>query len=120
MAEQRGQPPESPASSFEERLRAAREKRGLEPASKPEGEGMGWADRPLAAAFRVAGEMLASLVVGVAIGWWLDRLLGTAPWLLLLFVVLGTAAGILNVWRLVAPKDEKPPRSEGSGKVPKE
>ncbi|MGH7068598.1 MAG: AtpZ/AtpI family protein [Acetobacteraceae bacterium] len=126
MADQRGQPPERPASSFEERLRTAREKRGLEPASQHEGEGMGWAERPLAMAFRLAGEMLASLVVGVAIGWWLDRVLGTAPWLLLVFVVLGTAAGILNVWRLVSPKDEQapkqegPPRSEGSGKVPKE
>lgn len=120
MAGERGQPPDKPASSFEERLHAARAKRGLDLASKPEDEGMGWAGRPLAMAFRVAGEMLASLVVGVVIGWWLDRVFGTAPWLLLVFVVLGTAAGIVNVWRLVAPREEGPPGADGSGKAPKE
>lgn len=106
--------PERPASSFEERLQAARSRRGLEPARK--GEGMGWAERPLAMAFRLAGEMVAALVVGVAIGWWLDRVLGTAPWLLLLFVVLGTAAGILNVWRVAVPKEDGAPKDGGAPK----
>ncbi|MGH7050301.1 MAG: AtpZ/AtpI family protein [Acetobacteraceae bacterium] len=108
--------PERPASSFEERLQAARQKRGLEPARTREGEGMGWVDRPLAMAFRLAGEMVASLVVGVAIGWWLDRVLGTAPWLLLLFVVLGTGAGILNVWRVAVPKEDGAPKDGGAPK----
>ena len=37
--------------------------------------------------------------MGGFIGWALDRLLGTAPWLLVLFVTLGFAAGLLNVIR---------------------
>lgn len=109
---------EGEGGSFEERLKSARQKHGLEPAPKTEDEGLGWAQRPLAMAFRLAGEMVAALVVAVAIGWWLDRLLGTAPWLLLVFVVLGTAAGILNVWRLVAPDEKDSHRSDGSGNVP--
>ncbi|MDA8048707.1 MAG: AtpZ/AtpI family protein [Rhodospirillales bacterium] len=113
-----GQQPDGPVPSFEERLKAAREKRGLEPASKDEGGGMGWAERPLAMAFRLAGELVAAMAVAVAIGWWLDRVLGTAPWLLVLFVVLGSAAGILNVWRLFAPDGGGPPRSRGSGGTP--
>ena len=50
-------------------------------------------------AFRIAVELVAGLAVGVAIGWALDRWLGTGPWLLILFFFLGAAAGILNVYR---------------------
>ena len=42
------------------------------------------------------------------IGFNLDRWLHTKPVFLLLFLVLGMAAGILNVWRLVSPRDRKP------------
>ena len=37
--------------------------------------------------------------MGGFIGWALDRLFGTAPWLMVLFVALGFAAGMLNVIR---------------------
>jgi ATP synthase protein I len=107
--------PAGPDPSFEERLRAARERSGLETAPPKKAEGLGWAERPLAMAFRVAGEMVAAMVVALAIGWSLDRWLGTKPWLLLLFVVLGAAAGVLNVWRLFKPQHEHRPRSPGSG-----
>lgn len=50
-------------------------------------------------AFRLSTEMVAGLVVGGGMGWLLDRWLGTAPWFLLVFFVLGMAAGILNVFR---------------------
>ncbi len=55
-------------------------------------------------AFRFSTELVAALVVGGAIGWGLDWLLGhfgihTKPWLLIVFVVLGAAAGIRNVTR---------------------
>lgn len=53
----------------------------------------------LGLAFRLAVELVAGLVVGGAIGWFLDRWLGTLPIFLLLFFGLGTAAGILNVFR---------------------
>jgi len=50
-------------------------------------------------AIRVAVDLVSGIFVGVAIGWLLDRWLGTTPWLMLLFFVLGAAAGILNVMR---------------------
>ena len=53
---------------------------------------------------RVGVELLSALVVGVAIGWGLDRWWHTAPLMLVLGVLLGGAAGIANVWRLMAPK----------------
>jgi len=53
----------------------------------------------LGLAFRLVVELVAGLVVGGAIGWFLDKWLGTLPVLFLLFFALGAAAGILNVIR---------------------
>lgn len=50
-------------------------------------------------AFRLATELVAGLVVGGAIGWFLDNWLGTLPLMLLVFFALGAAAGIFNVIR---------------------
>ena len=38
-------------------------------------------------------------MVGAGIGWGLDFWLGTTPWGLIVFVLLGFAAGVLNVMR---------------------
>ena len=43
--------------------------------------------------------MASALFVGAVLGWFLDKWLGTRPWLLLLFLVLGMAAGMLNAYR---------------------
>ncbi|MFM2128890.1 MAG: hypothetical protein RL477_436 [Pseudomonadota bacterium] len=51
---------------------------------------------------RVGIEMAGTLAVGVAIGWGLDSWLGTKPWLLVVFLFLGGAAGVLNVYRAVS------------------
>ena len=53
---------------------------------------------------RVGVELVAALVVAVAIGWGLDRWLKTTPWFISLFVLLGGAAGVANVWRLMMPQ----------------
>ncbi len=50
-------------------------------------------------AFRYAAELVVGVAVGGFIGWLLDRQLGSAPWLLVLFVILGFTAGLLNVIR---------------------
>lgn len=50
-------------------------------------------------AFRLATELVAGLLVGGVIGWFLDRWLGTSPIMLLVFFALGAAAGIVNVIR---------------------
>jgi F0F1-type ATP synthase assembly protein I len=39
-------------------------------------------------------EFLAAIVVMGAVGWWLDRKLGTSPWLLLAGGAVGFAAGL--------------------------
>ena len=50
-------------------------------------------------AFRVGVELVAALVVGGGIGWLLDRWLGTLPLFLIIFFLLGSIAGLLNVFR---------------------
>lgn len=52
-----------------------------------------------AKAFRFVAELVVGVGVGGFIGWLLDRWLGTAPWLLVLLVTLGFAAGLMNVIR---------------------
>ena len=56
---------------------------------------------------RVATELLAGLLVGAGIGWTLDKWLDTNPWFLILFFLLGGAAGVLNLWRVVTGKGLK-------------
>ena len=53
----------------------------------------------VALAGRVTTELVAGVVVGTFIGWALDNWLGTAPTLMVVFFFLGSAAGMMNVWR---------------------
>ena len=50
-------------------------------------------------AFRLSSEFIAGIVVGAGLGWVIDGFLGTSPWGLIVFLLLGFAAGILNVLR---------------------
>ncbi len=43
--------------------------------------------------------MVAALAIGLALGYWLDRWLGTTPWLTMLFALFGIVAGFLNLMR---------------------
>lgn len=52
-----------------------------------------------AQAFRLASEFVAGILVGVALGWGLDRVAGTSPWGLIGFLLLGFCAGVVNVVR---------------------
>lgn len=105
-------------ASFEERLAAARERQGLDGNRPREGKPSGGLDgSALAIGVRVGVEMVSALVVSVAIGWGLDWLFGTRPIFIAVFVLLGGAAGILNVWRMFAPRHETDgPAAGGRGK----
>ena len=56
----------------------------------------------LGLAFRVGVELISAVAVGTAIGWGLDKWLDTRPWLMLVFIVIGGAAGIINVYRMAS------------------
>jgi ATP synthase protein I len=49
--------------------------------------------------FRMSTELVAGVLVGAGLGWLIDRWLGISPWGLIVFLLLGFAAGVLNVMR---------------------
>jgi ATP synthase protein I len=53
----------------------------------------------LARGLRLSAEFVAGILVGGAIGWLMDRWLGTSPWGLMVWLLLGFAAGVLNMMR---------------------
>ena len=89
-------------SDFDRRLDALRDRlaeegytgdaAGEREGARPDGSSLGQA-------FRLSSEFIAGIVGGGAIGWVIDRFLGTSPWGLIVFFLLGFAAGILNVLR---------------------
>ena len=53
----------------------------------------------LGSAFKLGTELVAAVAVGTIIGFILDTLFDTKPWLIIIFFFLGAAAGMLNVIR---------------------
>ena len=53
----------------------------------------------LARGFRLSTELVGGVAVGAFIGWALDRWLGISPWGMIVFLLLGFAAGVINVMR---------------------
>lgn len=95
-----GGPPDDQAlarrlKSLESRLDAAtgqiKAERAAEQAS---GDSSG-----LGQAFRLSSEFIAGIVVGFGVGWAFDKALGTSPWGMIVFLMLGFAAAVLNVMR---------------------
>jgi ATP synthase protein I len=53
----------------------------------------------MAMGLRLSSELVAGVLVGAALGWGFDRLLSTSPWGLIVFLLLGFIAGVINVMR---------------------
>jgi ATP synthase protein I len=87
---------ESRISELGERLGKVRTQRDAETRAGADAEMRG---RGMAYGMRMAAELVAAVIVGGVIGWSLDWVLGSRPWLFLLFFLLGFAAGVLNVMR---------------------
>lgn len=70
-------------------------------------------------AMRLSSEFIAGVLGGALIGWVLDELAGTRPWGMIVFLLLGFAAGVLNVMRsagLVQDIDARLPKKDRDGK----
>jgi len=67
--------------------------------AKPDGAGSA-----MSLGLRAGSEFVSSVIVGLGIGWVLDRGLGTNPAFLIVFFLIGVAAGVWNVIRLTSPK----------------
>ena len=89
-----------PLEDLDERLRAARHRRNGaaigEPGKRRREQG------GLGAALRIGVDLVAAVGVGVGIGLLLDYWLETKPWFLIVFFLLGAAAGLVNVMRVAS------------------
>ena len=91
--------------SLEERLAKARRAERRPDAKEPEPSSLG-------IAMRIGLELVVGVVVGAGLGLFLDRWLGTAPWLMILFFFFGTAAGFMNVIRNAGPAGPGPDKDD--------
>jgi ATP synthase protein I len=90
--------------SFEQRLAAARDKAGLgQSKSGSTHRSVGAGQKAVNLAMRLGVELVAAMVIAVAIGWGLDKLFHTSPWLMIVMVPVGMAAGLRNLLRAGGP-----------------
>lgn len=65
-------------------------------------------------AMRLGTEFIAAILVGAVAGYLLDQWLNTAPWLMLVMLLIGFAAGVLNVVRAAGDMNRASPAPPGS------
>lgn len=102
-----------PLKDLEARLKAAQAREKLP--ETPLGQTGQVDQRAVGVGVRIAVELLSGLLVGLGLGYALDRWLGTRPWLMLVFLVLGSAAGFMNVLRAVRSLEQRKTSGSGGG-----
>jgi ATP synthase protein I len=94
--------------SLEHRLSEIRGSRNIRTDQSEAGSGDGSARASaMALGFRLSSELIAGVAVGALMGWGFDRLLSTSPFGLIVFVLLGFSAGVLNVIRSAGVAPDK-------------
>ena len=81
-----------PDDQFKTRLKIAKNKIRSKKSSKNQESPSG-----IGVAFKMSTELVSAVAVGTIIGFFLDNLFGTKPWLILIFFFVGVIAGITNV-----------------------
>ena len=104
---------------LEARIAAARKARGEEPkgGTRPAPTGK---MSDMGVAMRLSSELVAGVLLGAGIGWFLDWLVGTLPIFLVIFTGLGTVAGVKNVLRSTQAMNATAAKTttESSGQAP--
>jgi ATP synthase protein I len=85
-------------------LSGALDKRQQKPPEPPDDKNAASTAQSIGAAanlgFRVLIEFVTAVVIGPVIGWQIDAWLKTGPIFLIIFLIVGVAAGMLNVYRI--------------------
>ncbi|MCW5695884.1 MAG: AtpZ/AtpI family protein [Bauldia sp.] len=111
-----GRPTTEQDSSLSARLRALGDRLNVRRVEMTPVEPSRTGARGESQGMKIAAEFVAGILVGGAIGWFLDNWLGTSPWGLIVFVLLGFAAGVLNALRTAGLATESPARLRREGK----
>ena len=89
----------SDLKDLERRLAEARKRREKPQSEQDNGGSL------LGMAWRLSTELVVAVLVGAALGYGLDSLLGTRPWILLIGLGFGFAAGLMNTFRVAQKMD---------------
>ena len=100
----RGQGPDdaTPGSDLDRRRRALEEALASRQRKDAAAADQGDKSRGMAGfgyAMRLSSEFIAAIIVGAGLGWIIDWAFGITPWGLVVFLLLGFCAGVLNVLR---------------------
>ncbi len=97
------QGPHTPDPALSERLQrlnAALDKARPRDQSQPAGSrGDTSTSSAMALAFRLGAEFVSGVLVGALLGWGVDKVLGIAPWGIIILTLVGFGAGVLNMMR---------------------
>ncbi|NIZ10733.1 AtpZ/AtpI family protein [Pseudooceanicola sp. HF7] len=85
--------------------------KGVPKDTSSQGGGLGSAE----AGWRMVTELVAGLLIGFAIGYGLDWVLGIAPVMMILFTLLGFAAGIKVMLGTARDMTAEPPGADKAG-----
>lgn len=91
-------------SEIDARLRAARSAAGMDQTEAEKSRPANMSGLGLAT--RIGIEMVTTTLVGTGLGWAADDWLGTKPLLMIVFMILGATAGVMNVYRVVKGLDD--------------
>jgi ATP synthase protein I len=105
----------SSLDELEAKLRKARAAHEPADSSRDGRAGMASATRQIGVAYRIFVELLAGILVGAGLGWFLDGIFGTAPLLLVGFLLLGIAAGFVNTVRTARRMSAELDQQSGKG-----
>ena len=96
MTGERDEDLEARRQKLQAELNEVRREAGLENAQerKAEASRKGYAE-----AMKLSSEFIAAIAVGGVLGFALDRYAGTSPWGMIVLLLLGFCAGVLNVLR---------------------
>jgi ATP synthase protein I len=91
------------------RLSAALAERKAEDAAEDRKNGQSEASRKgMALGLKISSEFISAIAVGGVIGYLIDWAIGSKPWGMILFVLLGFCAGVLSVLRAVGMVAQPP------------
>jgi ATP synthase protein I len=68
----------------------------------------------MAVGLRLSSELVAGILVGALLGWGFDHYLSTSPWGLIVFLLLGFTAGVMNVMRSTGAMAKQSERLKGA------
>ncbi|QJP15240.1 F0F1 ATP synthase assembly protein I [Starkeya sp. ORNL1] len=95
-------------------VRKVRSEQQAEDAAAAAGPNKTSATAGMTLAFRLGSEFVAGVLVGAGLGWAIDRVLGTTPWAMIVLLLLGFGAGIMNMMRAAGETGRKKPPQGGA------